>query len=438
MRCPICDTKEPNWKNVDQYRIKPVGMSLCQTCGFISYPNLYKEKSEIIEHYKNNYRGSPPSSVNIFQGERKCAYHMEFLRDLIVDWQKSDQKLMVTDVGAAFGLALDWFRRQFPKDKCEVTGVDLTPSFVRNAWHMFGIQLTEDFDDSREYDLIMSYKSHEHILDPDIELKRYLGALKPGGFLYYSVPLWFKELGNFGMQGFDVEYYYSTNHVNTWTKKHVEGLIKVCGGEVVKENHTYYGDTYLIKRAENPEEVSREICYEDPTYIEECLEKVAKVGKLLSTANLEKTNLNEAIEIWPNCPTSHKTRYEFFRSELHERGFEWINKNILEKAIQDCPESSEIRHFAADISFRYNAWDLAIKYLSESNQMCPNNPNIFNLLANINEAIAEQSSDPSEKVKSYEQAKNASIILRDLSRAHFADGANREMAINARIPTPWE
>ncbi len=42
MRCIVCDNS--NWENVDQFRIKKEGMSLCKSCGFVSYPEKYKKK----------------------------------------------------------------------------------------------------------------------------------------------------------------------------------------------------------------------------------------------------------------------------------------------------------------------------------------------------------------------------------------------------------
>lgn len=430
MRCPICEATD-KWKNVDEFRIKPEGMSLCMGCGFVSYPELYKSKEEIIKYYEDDYR-TIPKVTNLFQGERKIHYHAHFLEEIIAEWKKNPPKDMnITDIGSAFGQFLNWLRGHFKESS--VVGVELTKGYVRNAWHLFGIETLKDFDDTKKYDLISSYKSLEHILDPDIELKRYIDALKDDGYLYLGVPCWFDELGNFGSSGiFDIEYYYSTNHINTWTRKQVEGLIKVCGGEVIKENHTYYDSVYLIKKSKEAPE-SREICKEDPEYILECLDKVKKVSDLIT-----KTQFKEAIEIWPNCPSAHLYNYEHNRKGYHKLGFDYLKKEVLDKMIEDCPNSGDVLYHVADIYARYDKWDVAVEYLDKANSLKPNSPHVFTLLSNCFRQMAEHSATEDDRIKFYEKARETGNILKSISMQAHNEAVNWIMFDNSKLPTPFE
>ena len=196
MRCIICDKSE--WENVDQFRQKKQGMSICKSCGFISYPAKWQEKEKVIEFYRKEYR-NPPTDQNLYQGQRKIHYHQEFLAEPVLQkWHKEGKKdPVIFEVGAAYGLVLAWFKNMrdpsgvpfFPS--ADLNGSELTKSFKRNAYHEFGLDLKDDFDDTKKYDLIMSYKVAEHMLDVDLEILRYKKSLKPDGKLYISVPTWF-------------------------------------------------------------------------------------------------------------------------------------------------------------------------------------------------------------------------------------------------------
>lgn len=425
MRCPICDSTD-KWKNVDEFRIKPEGMAMCGGCGFVSYPEKYKTKQEIIDYYSEEYRPAPGFG-NVCSGERKLHYHGEFLKDLLKQFKdEGREQIVVTDIGSAFGMFLNWFRGFFPKG--EYTGVELTKSFVRNAWHLFQLKTLNDFDDTKKYDFISSYKSLEHILDPDIELKRYINSLKDNGYLYLSVPTWFGTLKSFGMSGFDLEYYYSPNHINVWTRKMFEGLIGKCGGKVIKENHTMYENTYLVVKGEITEPV-----FESPEYILECLKKVYEANEAYSTGRYE-----DAINIWPNFPIAHYGRYEMNRKQWDVLGFDIIFKEVCERALRDCPDDSDANYLCADICMRYGRYEDAIKYLNQCQKLRPNMPNVFSMLANCFRMLGDHSIDESTKIRFYEESRKCAILLRNIGSQNISEALTWIMHDNANIPTPME
>ncbi len=428
MQCPICRGPE-NWKLVDQYRYKPEGMALCQTCGFISYPAKYKSKAEIIEYYRKAYREAPTVGA-LYTGERKLQYHAFFLEELFKEWRNTQRKdILVCDIGSALGMFLNWVRSQVPAD---VYGVELTTSYVRNAWHLFKIKSEVDFDDTRKYDLISSYKSLEHILDPDVELRRYISALKDDGVLYLSVPIWFESLKNFGHPSFDLEYYYSPNHINTWTRKHVEGLIKVCGGEVVKENRSFYDTAWLIKRS-TAAPADRTVAYDDPNRITSCLEKVFAASDAFQMGAFTKV-----LEIWPNCPPAWTGHYEMNRKAFHDQGFDFIYKEVCEKALAECNEDADMHYLAGDICARYDKYEKAIEHLARSNELRPNQPQVFMLLSNCFRSLGKVAPDEKARVDFYEKSRKSARILGDISTQAKGEAMTWVMLDNSNLPTPFE
>src|SRR3990167_9119 len=153
-------------------------MSLCKSCGFVSYPKKWQEKEKVLEFYRKQYRNAP-TVENLYQGQRKLNYHQEFLTETLIDkWKKEEKKNpVIFEVGAAYGLVLAWFKNMrdskgFLFPDADLNGSELTLSFKRNAYHEFVFNLTDDFDDTKQYDLVISYKVAEHMLDADKELVR--------------------------------------------------------------------------------------------------------------------------------------------------------------------------------------------------------------------------------------------------------------------------
>lgn len=431
MQCPICRDSNATWKNVDAFRMKEEGMCMCDGCGFVSYPDKYKTKAEIIDYYKKEYR-QPPNVGNIYSGERKIQYHAHFLNDLFEKWRNDKRTgIQVADIGSAFGLFLNWVRHQLPGSQVE--GVELTTSFVRNAWHLFQVKTIPEFDTTKKYDLISSYKSLEHILDPDIELKSYIDALKDDGYLYLGVPIWFEQMKNFGAGGFDIEYYYSTNHINAWTRKHVEGLIRVCGGEVVKQNHTFYDSVYLVKRNVELVTTDRSSLKEDPATILERLKKIQEANEHFQLGAYDK-----AIETWPNFPSAWFNHYEHNRKKYHGLGFEGIYNDFCKKSLEACQQDADLHYFTADICARYDQYEKAIEHLNIANKLRPNMPNVFALLHNCFASMAKSAADEESKTKFFEQARQCAKILGEVSTESKAEAMTWMMYDNAQIPTPFE
>ncbi len=427
INCPNCNAN--NWENVDHARMKPAGMHVCNDCGYISYPDKWKSAEEIKEHYRESYR-PPPSHFNIFAGERKNQFHLKFLNDLFTEWrEKGITKPKIVEIGAAFGFTLQWIKQIFPE--AEVYGTELTTSFRRNSFHEFGVRLDEDFDDSKKYDLIISYKVLEHQMEPQLELTRYQRALAPNGRLYISVPTWFDSLYNFGMGGFDLEYYYDPNHINVWTKNIFEGLLKRRGLEVVKSDYVIYSSTYLCKS--NPALAGADPYKENPEDIKSNLTKIKAAFVAFADANYP-----EAMRLWPDYPQAHISNAEMSRKMLVEKGWPWFKENLVNKIIADCPNSADAFIMATDYAMRAEQWHEAIKYCEESLLMKPENPVSLHHMISIMREIAMRASDKKEKIHYFVQAREIARHLRNVSTQHFKEATDMIYLFNSKIPFEGE
>jgi SAM-dependent methyltransferase len=423
MRCLICNSTD-KWKNVDEYRIKPAGMAICTQCSFVSYPDRWKSKEEIIAHYRKDYR-QPPTAGNFYAGQRKIHFHSHFLNDTIQEWHRQKKTApVVFESGAAYGLVLSWFKQLFPL--ADVSGSELTTSYRRVAKHELGIDLQEDIDTSKKYDMIMSYKVLEHQLDADKELAVFHSCLKDDGLLYVSVPIWFGVMNNFGAQGFDLEYYYDPNHINVWQKEHFEFLLKKSGFEIIKADHIMYDSTYLCKKT-TPKP---DMVYAVPP--NETIEKLRNI-KDAAMAFLDG-DMPRAIAAWPNFPLVYVARMEAMRKECFDKGWEWTKANVLDVAFKNCPESTEPYLIAADMALRLGQIEESIGYAKEALARRPGQPQSFIQLINCFRELGVRATDQAQKTHYFSEAKKLSVHLGAISAQHAKEAIDFTYLYAAQIP----
>lgn len=427
MRCANCS--ENKWENVDEHRIKPQGMSVCTECGFISYPAKWKTEEEIKKHYRESYR-NPPTHQNLYSCERKNNFHRKFLLDLFEKWKKEGiESPRILEIGAAFGFTLQWVRSVFPK--AEICGTELTTSFRRNAYYEFGVKLDEDIDMTKKYDLIISYKVLEHQLDPDKELEKYRNLLTPNGVFYISVPTWFNSLINFGASGFDLEYYFSPDHINVWSQEMFENILARSGFEVIKSDQIMYSSTYLCKPNESL--MNTPVLKHDVQKIKENLVRI-KQAYLFFTEN----KFEQAIALWSDYPQAHASRAEISRRLLTEKGWDYFKENIIDVFIKDCPTATEPYSLATDFAMRAGRMPEAIKYAEQTLLRKPENPNALMQMLNIMRELALNSKDLKERLHYFAQAREVAAHLRNVSTQHFKEATDLIYFFNSQLPFKGE
>ncbi len=449
MKCPICANEE-KWENVDRFRAtddetyrdgkerKPHNMSLCLECGFVGYPDRQKDEAALKEYYRSEYRNSkPPTVINTYTGQRKLYYHEVFLQPLIKEWKEAGKEApKFFEAGAAFGLVPFWFKQIFPK--AEVAGTELTLKYRRVAWHEYDVNLQEDFDDTKKYDLIMSYKVLEHMVEPERHLRKYAESLTEDGRLYISVPCWWGPLTNFGTGGFTLEYYYHPDHINVWSRTLFETLLKKCGLEVVQFNDKMYGETYLCKR--NDELMKEAPVYESPSEILKTMETIKKSYEAFKAGEYEK-----CIKMAPNCGTYWAAWYEKNRKQLHEKYIDGVNKSfddlfdaVCSMYIEVSDRSMDSLVFAADICMRYEQWEKAIALLNEVNDTVPNNSRSLAMLGHCLRGMANTEQDPARRIHLISNARAVTDHLSKVDLQAFAESVNWKFRDASELPTPGE
>lgn len=407
MRCIVCSSND--WENVDQYRHlpkhkgEPVGMSICKKCGFISYPDKYKTKDEILEYYRKDYRGGPPQHGNLLTGKRKIYYHEHFLKDVLREWGSQKKAPVIGEVGSAIGMVLNWFRRAV--QNAELHGVELTETYKRVAFHEYGLHLKDELDFTKKYDLIMSYKVAEHQMDVDVEIRKYAEALSEGGYLYISVPTWFNALHNPGVGGFDLEYYYHVDHINVWTRIHFEEILRKSGLKIKKVERLVYGDTYLCVRDDSVME--HEAQYEDPEQIKACLGRIKN-----AFGHMQHQKAGKALEEWGNFPSAWALYYEQERANLdkkHNGDGQMIAETFCKEMLSACGDTLETRFMASDILMRYGHLVQAMEMLD---RILDDKPSDVRALLNLSHCYRKLAATESDRL----QKSKLILTARDICR----------------------
>jgi len=334
----------------------------------------------------------------------------------------------VLEVGSAFGMVLDFFKRHI---ECNIYGTELTESFRRNAFHEYNVELIEDFDDTKRYDLIMSYKVDEHIIDADKELRRRVECLKDGGYIYVSVPCWFGKMHNFGVGGWDIEYYYHPNHINVWTKDQFEYVLKKVGLKVIKQDHEMYDDTYLCVRDDSLMKT------EMPKFdFNETISNLKKI-KIASDMASEK-KFAEAVEVWPRFPYAWAGFFEMNRAKLATQGFDYVMEQAINPAVAACGENDfDILNFKADMLMRFDRFKEALDVWDHALQVRPNSPGCLTNAALCYRALANNAADENTRINCFINARNLSRILAQTSQQMREQAITWIYSDNANIPIDY-
>lgn len=238
-KCIMCGKSE--WINIDYLRARPQKQILCSCCGFITF-DRFAEQSEYRKFYNDDYRKQMINYSNLATTNRKIGYHDAFIRDYLT----KNKDLTICDIGAGIGYFVRYCK-ELGHEKVYGTEYDKTMrSYAKNASNL---DLSEEFDDSRKYDLVSMYHTIEHVLDPVELLKKIRDSLTENGKIYLAIPFWMDELMNFGGGAFhSYDEYFHENHINCWTKLQFKQFLFQNGFKVVKEEHKLYGYTVLCER----------------------------------------------------------------------------------------------------------------------------------------------------------------------------------------------
>jgi 2-polyprenyl-3-methyl-5-hydroxy-6-metoxy-1,4-benzoquinol methylase len=297
--CPVCGGGK--FEEVKEHSESLIG--ICQDCGFATHDYDESKEAEILAYYKSQHRTAvagkqKPDHRNITTTNTKLAAIANFLREFM----EGKKGLIVGDIGAATGYLVSWFRKMGHK----ATGSEYALEYRRMAEHYYGCPLTEELTERKDYDLLVLYHVLEHMMRPDLKLKKYREMLKDDGHILISVPEYFNKFDegvgmNVVLPGSTVQQmmdnYFHKDHINIFSRKAIRNLVQKCGFSIVKEDTEAYGTTLLCRK------VGGEFGITDKDNPEEIKAKFPACRKALEHA--VKDEWPEAIEAYPNFPEAH-------------------------------------------------------------------------------------------------------------------------------------
>ena len=303
MKCPICD--ETSWKSLDGLRDaqywwnidrldidKPLGFMMCLKCGFLTY-DQYESEEKIKDFYRTKYRNAV-MPMNHVTCNRKNMYHKAFLHDRLKVWAAEGKSFL--DVGCAQGSLLKFLRDEYGFKNENLAGTEWTIGFRNFATKEYGLNVTEDWDTNKKYDIISMYRVLEHVWEPDKKLAQLRDMLSDKGLLYISVPVWLGLLEDPpGAYTNDFENLFHLNHCQVFTDKTIQMLFAKVGLKAIWTDKTTYGYTVLLEKCGKEEKAVYDPDY--PAQVEKDLEKQVRAVKFLAEGKPA-----EAVATWAHFP----------------------------------------------------------------------------------------------------------------------------------------
>lgn len=294
MTCYSCGTLN-DWHSMGA--INPEReLKVCKSCGTVAYHVEPQSEEAIREYYRVAYRPAP-THANLITTTNKQNYVRLALSNFFAGWKKDkDRPAVIGDIGCATGYLVSYFRKLGHK----ATGCELTRSYRRFAEHFYGIPIPEDLEKKHKYDLLTMYHVLEHLPQPDIKLKEYVDLLADDGHFFISVPEWFDTLEEAsGSAISDFTHLFHKDHINVFSAQSVKNLFAKVGLEIVEEDHTQYGQTYLLKKSDP---VKTLVNFKK----EDWQERVNDILRAKAAIDAFKNKqYKEAIDLWPKFPEAH-------------------------------------------------------------------------------------------------------------------------------------
>lgn len=347
MECYICS--QNNWHELPELNKERL-LQVCKDCGNIAYLVEPGDEAKVLEYYRKEYRPAP-TIANLLTSQHKLMYVRLFLDEFL----KGKQGLICGDVGSAIGYIPNALRKLGHK----AYGCELTLTYRRFCEHFYGIPLTEELDESKRYDLITIYHVLEHLIEPDKKLAKYASLLKDDGRIMVACPEWLDNLEEAsGSKITSFQHLFHKDHINVFTAQSVKNLFAKCGLEVEKENHTTYGQTYILKKA----------AIKSASVNENWEEVVAKIMKQNEAIALyQQRKYLEATELWPKFPDAWLSLVYETHLKVPE-----MQQQIFDKALAVLPENVRIRIGLATWLYQRERFEDCIK---ECDWIMDNRPN---------------------------------------------------------------
>ncbi|CAN1498147.1 AdoMet_MTases domain containing protein [Burkholderiaceae bacterium] len=181
--CPFCSASEID----SSFNLNGFWHKSCKNCKTL-YVSPRLNNACIEELYKDEYYSEmyTRSMLPVFERRKLLIGNSKF--NQTVKWWGGEGVGRVLDIGAGIGEVTDVFRENGWKSHAiEMNKVAIEWLNTRGHKEVFHGMLS-DYRTKNSFDIIMAWGVVEHVLDPDIFLKRVFDLLKPGGIFVSEVP----------------------------------------------------------------------------------------------------------------------------------------------------------------------------------------------------------------------------------------------------------
>lgn len=225
----------------------------CGNCGILLY---YPYPPDDSSYVASGGKTWPRESILIWYSKSSFYNHSNFSNMIrfTMDESHKGKKLDILDYGGGGGQFALVFKSHFPESNVYIT--DISDESLLEEWSSLNIQIPfKKFDqDDKKFDFIFLNDVFEHVSDPFSVLKQLSGKLKDGGKLFIDTP---KQFWIYPFTKFISSSLYqkvlrgtvSTAHLQIWSKKSFELVIKKCGLKISKyeesSEYTMPADYYL-------------------------------------------------------------------------------------------------------------------------------------------------------------------------------------------------
>ncbi len=234
-QCRVCGKKEfSRWGKRDNQPLYQC--DYCELVFFFPYPT----QEELTEFYEKGYHSHRGYSGNTNAGLLRSEMYQMDIRDLNLTLPKGGRFL---DVGCAEGTFLSQLNSNWEKFGTDVSNTALSKASDHQEIKIFNENIDELPVEDEFFDVIHFRGVFEHILYPDLEIKKVKRKLKKGGTLILSntpnigglVPRLFR--GKFKLV-------LPNEHVNYYSTKTIQTLFDTNSFKMFKVAYPYFGTPY--------------------------------------------------------------------------------------------------------------------------------------------------------------------------------------------------
>lgn len=224
--CPLCESNKNELLHTNSRGNKYLENYVCDDCGFVyTYPRISNEEINRLylegDFSKEARKSAKPDLDKFIQTESWALERLHLLEQKLPAFFTSAKTCLEIGCGAG---SFSWLLKSRGHI---VKAIEPDSVFVNSAIERYNIDvetlLFDDYDNSKQFDLICNFHVIEHVLEPRKFIKEIHKRLKNDGFVYIECP----TIDN--IYTGDLNTFFWDVHVNTFSNKSLPWLLESEG-----------------------------------------------------------------------------------------------------------------------------------------------------------------------------------------------------------------